>query len=180
MIRRPPRSTLFPYTTLFRSLSGELQAVGVPGAEVARPVVVGAGECGGHLWLEVVGHEPLAPARAVDDGDVDALDLHRRDVRLGVVAARVRDLVVWVPGEGAPLEVLADDGRLRPLGHLTDLEVADPDDRLVRCVLRATDELRRERAEWRLQVALPEGVRLHRVEVAVHHPESVLHGFPSR
>src|SRR3712207_8610167 len=23
MIRRPPRSTLFPYTTLFRSLSGE-------------------------------------------------------------------------------------------------------------------------------------------------------------
>src|SRR3712207_8202470 len=25
MIRRPPRSTLFPYTTLFRSLSKELQ-----------------------------------------------------------------------------------------------------------------------------------------------------------
>src|SRR3712207_7419597 len=24
MIRRPPRSTLFPYTTLFRSLTGEL------------------------------------------------------------------------------------------------------------------------------------------------------------
>src|SRR5256885_11866156 len=26
MIRRPPRSTLFPYTTLFRSLEGTLQA----------------------------------------------------------------------------------------------------------------------------------------------------------
>src|SRR3712207_8188014 len=26
MIRRPPRSTLFPYTTLFRSLGGELEA----------------------------------------------------------------------------------------------------------------------------------------------------------
>src|SRR2546425_2519127 len=26
MIRRPPRSTLFPYTTLFRSLSGGLRA----------------------------------------------------------------------------------------------------------------------------------------------------------
>src|SRR5260221_9579892 len=25
MIRRPPRSTLFPYTTLFRSISGEFQ-----------------------------------------------------------------------------------------------------------------------------------------------------------
>src|SRR5205809_7869576 len=96
--------------------------------------------------------------------------ISRRDVRLGVVAARVRDLVVRVPGEGAPLEVLADDGRLRPLGHLTDLEVADPDDRLVRRVFRATDERRRERAKRRLQVALPEGVRLHRVEVAVHLP----------
>ena len=33
MIRRPPRSTLFPYTTLFRSvLTGELQRIG-PWAE---------------------------------------------------------------------------------------------------------------------------------------------------
>src|SRR2546425_9664195 len=31
MIRRPPRSTLFPYTTLFRSVVGEEQAVVVPG-----------------------------------------------------------------------------------------------------------------------------------------------------
>src|SRR5690348_18117632 len=29
MIRRPPRSTLFPYTTLFRSVRGYLPAVGV-------------------------------------------------------------------------------------------------------------------------------------------------------
>src|SRR5256885_4471951 len=28
MIRRPPRSTLFPYTTLFRSSRGELQCIG--------------------------------------------------------------------------------------------------------------------------------------------------------
>src|SRR2546430_12546633 len=27
MIRRPPRSTLFPYTTLFRSVAGEVPAV---------------------------------------------------------------------------------------------------------------------------------------------------------
>src|SRR3712207_9396335 len=35
MIRRPPRSTLFPYTTLFRSAAGELDhrlaVLGVPG-----------------------------------------------------------------------------------------------------------------------------------------------------
>src|SRR2546427_6899648 len=29
MIRRPPRSTLFPYTTLFRSLTGLARVVGV-------------------------------------------------------------------------------------------------------------------------------------------------------
>src|SRR3989442_4591834 len=34
MIRRPPRSTLFPYTTLFRSLLGEPLRRG--GADVAR------------------------------------------------------------------------------------------------------------------------------------------------
>ena len=33
MIRRPPRSTLFPYTTLFRSLCGDVLDVA---AEVAR------------------------------------------------------------------------------------------------------------------------------------------------
>src|SRR3712207_8285297 len=34
MIRRPPRSTLFPYTTLFRSAGGDPPAVGdVPEAE---------------------------------------------------------------------------------------------------------------------------------------------------
>src|SRR5437879_8811149 len=31
MIRRPPRSTLFPYTTLFRSEGGASETVGNPG-----------------------------------------------------------------------------------------------------------------------------------------------------
>src|SRR2546430_6882559 len=30
MIRRPPRSTLFPYTTLFRSITDRLPAIKVP------------------------------------------------------------------------------------------------------------------------------------------------------
>src|SRR2546422_2467788 len=37
MIRRPPRSTLFPYTTLFRSLRGGPEAVVVGVAVVQRP-----------------------------------------------------------------------------------------------------------------------------------------------
>src|SRR2546425_614347 len=47
MIRRPPRSTLFPYTTLFRSeamkkhskneLAAKLEAIGLPFAPIAKP-----------------------------------------------------------------------------------------------------------------------------------------------
>src|SRR5438552_14981665 len=32
MLRRPPRSTLFPYTTLFRSVGNRLERAGRPGA----------------------------------------------------------------------------------------------------------------------------------------------------
>src|SRR2546430_4187057 len=37
MIRRPPRSTLFPYTTLFRSVLGQPAAAGDGSAVVDRP-----------------------------------------------------------------------------------------------------------------------------------------------
>src|SRR3712207_6904459 len=43
MIRRPPRSTLFPYTTLFRSGA---EPGGLPPARVGA-VRVGTGRCGG-------------------------------------------------------------------------------------------------------------------------------------
>src|SRR3712207_8858811 len=37
MIRRPPRSTLFPYTTLFRSRAGAFRGVDVPVLQRAAP-----------------------------------------------------------------------------------------------------------------------------------------------
>src|SRR3712207_9361721 len=46
MIRRPPRSTLFPYTTLFRSVAGADED-GVLGR--AAPVLAQIGEGGGHV-----------------------------------------------------------------------------------------------------------------------------------
>src|SRR5258705_9204625 len=54
MIRRPPRSTLFPYTTLFRSFGragGELIgiAVSIARAKTGRDVVA---YCGYHGWSE--------------------------------------------------------------------------------------------------------------------------------
>src|SRR3712207_7668994 len=69
MIRRPPRSTLFPYTTLFRSSSGpgarglarlrgpsastrlgKLLLAGLRGSAPARPLGGSRGD-GGHIWL---------------------------------------------------------------------------------------------------------------------------------
>src|SRR5256886_11178847 len=49
MIRRPPRSTLFPYTTLFRSLVDALVLVGEPIVHLLAARV-------GLLPLRVVGH----------------------------------------------------------------------------------------------------------------------------
>src|SRR5256885_10948699 len=49
MIRRPPRSTLFPYTTLFRSVNGRARVMGCPsidksgGGSVARLRTAGVG-----------------------------------------------------------------------------------------------------------------------------------------
>src|SRR3712207_7721056 len=42
MIRRPPRSTLFPYTTLFRSISGALDSPGSRRIRYARSPAVGS------------------------------------------------------------------------------------------------------------------------------------------
>src|SRR5437899_6774386 len=45
MLRRPPRSTLFPYTTLFRSRDGHLP----PAAGLCLPALTGACESGGSV-----------------------------------------------------------------------------------------------------------------------------------
>src|SRR3989442_4450337 len=56
MIRRPPRSTLFPYTTLFRSDPGGGRAgTLVPGADGAR----GAARRGAHAARAVGRADPL-------------------------------------------------------------------------------------------------------------------------
>src|SRR3712207_6850939 len=62
MIRRPPRSTLFPYTTLFRSLEGRRDLEGSQGGgrvrlraltDVRRAVPVSLGQ--GDAWAPVPG-----------------------------------------------------------------------------------------------------------------------------
>src|SRR3712207_9292517 len=67
MIRRPPRSTLFPYTTLFRSEGSFLDQ---PGFEATEVDAVGAGDAfdagylAGHLW-DLGAEERLRVANAL-------------------------------------------------------------------------------------------------------------------
>src|SRR3712207_8016904 len=82
MIRRPPRSTLFPYTTLFRSL------------ERVVPVADPVGPRGEHLTgarrRDLVGAEPVEDLTV--PGAVaaqDATDLDRKSTRLNSSHANI-------------------------------------------------------------------------------------------
>src|SRR2546427_3076672 len=55
MIRRPPRSTLFPYTTLFRSLTHRVQRDPVRPAERVAPHRYG------HLPVRTEPEDPIGP-----------------------------------------------------------------------------------------------------------------------
>src|SRR3712207_8883491 len=58
MIRRPPRSTLFPYTTLFRSdadVADEPGVYVVPDADGVRRALRGAGRRAAALLLDLLG-----------------------------------------------------------------------------------------------------------------------------
>src|SRR5256886_12825856 len=92
IIRRPPRSTLFPYTTLFRSRGGlgrgGLVLAGLPIRRLRRLALAGAG------------------CAARRDGDVHALVGARRCARLPALRAHVvheersRDFVLSVGEPG--------------------------------------------------------------------------------
>src|SRR3712207_8499898 len=69
MIRRPPRSTLFPYTTLFRSLAGGAGGRAVEGGERRGGAVRGRADA-------------PAPGRVPRGGDVRVRGAHARAPRL--------------------------------------------------------------------------------------------------
>src|SRR5436305_10226595 len=98
MIRRPPRSTLFPYTTLFRSRSGWTCATGEPG--VYKVVV--------EYQEEELGQACLAVAR-----DLCLAARLDRPVDGGSELAPLRQLAErgQRPGEGGPQAQVAGDGQ---------------------------------------------------------------------
>src|SRR3989442_6254577 len=75
MIRRPPRSTLFPYTTLFRSLLGAPALLSRGGADLVRHDLA-------HL-----GRAPREPARAGRDRGEPGRD--RKSTRLNSSHVRI-------------------------------------------------------------------------------------------
>src|ERR1039458_5810434 len=85
MSRRPPRSTLFPYTTLFRSITHELIAAGV-GALLHPVQDVGARR---RLHLEVASDHCVKLREAV----------HHRQVQLGDEVGGEHDPVMAVYDE---------------------------------------------------------------------------------
>src|SRR3712207_6858923 len=92
MIRRPPRSTLFPYTTLFRS------AIGAPGETYVRTrldrLVIGGTE----LLSPIVTVFPLDPIHAGGGNRrvrVDGL-LDRKSTRLNSSHANISYAVFWL------------------------------------------------------------------------------------
>src|SRR5258708_30706862 len=80
MIRRPPRSTLFPYTTLFRSI-GEHLLVRLPGSAGTGYSWKIAGDLGPELALVDQRIEPRT-TRLLGGVQMQAFELDRKSTRL--------------------------------------------------------------------------------------------------
>src|SRR2546430_16558860 len=98
MIRRPPRSTLFPYTTLFRSVCAEQR----PARRPFQLPLVGTGPALPEIALAVVEVEAADHAVAVE-GDVIAQP--RRELWVG---PHPEESAVQPTGNRAPLTPMHD------------------------------------------------------------------------
>src|SRR3712207_8222978 len=90
MIRRPPRSTLFPYTTLFRSLSALLPQLHGGVAQLAQVLGLQVRRAPGELLHRVEdlpGHLARRHARQLVQGEAVARD--RKSTRLNSSHANI-------------------------------------------------------------------------------------------
>src|SRR5256886_14835738 len=134
MIRRPPRSTLFPYTTLFRSPDARQRARAAVEADERRVIGVEIGAdarvharrpAAGALDLAALAGEPVhVGGRSAeignDAGEARHLVAHRLDLaQHGIFRAALDDaaLVLGDGAEGAAAEAAALD-RDREADHL--------------------------------------------------------------
>src|SRR2546430_1832580 len=105
MIRRPPRSTLFPYTTLFRSVTDEIEVADAQEGHGPRGGAVRAKEFGGVHPVERFESGIRRPPRGRDVAEAvqrraDILLPHAREPELRFVGCEVE----------RPLNILAPPG----------------------------------------------------------------------
>src|SRR3712207_8577876 len=79
MIRRPPRSTLFPYTTLFRSEARHLERARVEGPEAFAPVLRELRALVGEKHAADVLDGPDGRAQVVRDGVAEGVQLRSEE-----------------------------------------------------------------------------------------------------
>ena len=163
---------------MHRDLRGEFEPLRVGLAVIGGPVVIGARQCRGVIGREVVVAQDLPPARPVHDRDIDPLDVHRRQGRGRIEAARPGDLEMRVAGAAAAAQFAARNSgpglhvmrRDRQPLHLhahdrigVGLVFLARRQRL----LLAAEEARRVGPIGFAQIARPQIVGLHHVQVAV-------------
>src|SRR5256886_16121200 len=131
MIRRPPRSTLFPYTTLFRSAATEFVGwynghpdfcdLEVELLRARRAIVIGNGNVALDVArMLVLGSEALAPTDTADHA-------------LAVLAqSSVREVVI--AGRRPPAQAACTNPELLELGERKDADVVVDRDELDRAL----------------------------------------------
>src|SRR3712207_9421863 len=102
MIRRPPRSTLFPYTTLFRSDVG----VGVAQPQPAADVPPLAQQAAAPVDLQ----DDVHPLRVGEEGDLQLVDPAAQPVRRG-------ELDLLVEGQLAAADARSEERRVGKEGR---------------------------------------------------------------
>src|SRR5207245_4314282 len=149
-----------------RDEAGAEEALGRARAEVREPAVVRPADGAGEARRKPIDRGGIETARRVEDGDVDALDVERLELALGVEVAPGREAVAC----RRPRRVV---GRLerQAAGHVGQgvaqhLDAEDP------------DAARRLVAELRIDVALPQVDGLEHVAVGVDHAVILVHGAP--
>src|SRR2546422_10395295 len=101
MIRRPPRSTLFPYTTLFRSLPRRAAPEVRPGDEDGRALSFGPVELEPGIHAAVGAEAPIVEQRRTEAGTLHPLQELLRNDLVGVdIGARQRGHGAAVADEG--------------------------------------------------------------------------------
>src|SRR5260370_8623011 len=74
MIRRPPRSTLFPYTTLFRSLTPEIRSARPWSKQLGCPIRTPTGRCAS--WSSAAARAPASCLRSRSEEHTSELQSH--------------------------------------------------------------------------------------------------------